>query len=95
MLLQLRGSVELALGGRDSVRVLEPVAEGTATLDADCDMPMTILRNPSSSQIRGILRDLPGLARAVTETPGRAVGGPPQLDVLCSRGILDLAPRRR
>ena len=65
---------------------------GTAVLDGDSDIPMAILRDPRTGQVRGILRDSPGLAAdaAGPDTPG--------LEVLFSRGIPDGAgftsPRR-
>ena len=61
---------------------------GSVTLDQDADRPVSILRNPRSGQIRGILRGsaATGLARddvvsALTREPG--------LEVLTSRGIPD------
>ena len=32
---------------------------GSATLDADTDLPLTILRDPRSGRVRAILRDVP------------------------------------
>ena len=49
---------------------------GSFTLDGESDHPMTILRNPSTGQVRGILRDL-------------SQAGPDSPDVLFSRGIPD------
>ncbi len=66
--------------------------EGTATLDADSDLPMTILRDPRTGRVRGILRDPP----LETGVAADAVGtGAPGLDVLFSRGIPGAAAWRR
>ena len=57
---------------------------GTATLDGDSDIPMAIVRDPRTGQVRGILRDPP----AANEAAANAVGGrAPGLEVLFSRGI--------
>ena len=58
---------------------------GTATLDGDSDIPMAILRDPRTGQVRGILRDPP----SATEIAADAVGvrAPGRLEVLFSRGI--------
>ncbi len=57
---------------------------GSVTLDGETDRPVTILRDPQSGQIRGILRDLPdeGL-------PGEAPAAPADanVEVLTSRGL--------
>ena len=37
---------------------------GSVTLDSDTDLPMTILLNPSTGQVRGILQDLPQAGRS-------------------------------
>ena len=60
---------------------------GSGTLDGDTDLPMAIVRDPSTGYVRGILRD-------VSRPDAAAV--PPQadvesLDVLFSRGIPDAA----
>ncbi len=59
---------------------------GTATLDGDSDMPMAILRDPVTGQVRGFLDDLPD--------PGelRLAGG---LELIFSRGIPDASAWRR
>ena len=67
--------------------------EGSVTLDDDSDIPMAILRDPRTGQVRGFLRDLPPLARAAMDTAGQAAG--PRLEVLFSRGIPDTAAWRR
>ena len=62
---------------------------GSATLDADSDRPMAILRNPRNGQVRGILRDL-SLPAQIAADEAAAVAGP-SLEVLFSRGIPDAA----
>ncbi len=54
---------------------------GSFTLDGETDLPLAIVRDPRTGQVRGFLRDLPVAAAAA----GSAVG--PALDVLFSRGI--------
>jgi len=49
---------------------------------------MTILIDPGSGQVRGILRDLPQTDAAAALAPQ---AGPDSLDVLFSRGIPDAA----
>ncbi|MYG81572.1 MAG: hypothetical protein F4187_07315 [Gemmatimonadetes bacterium] len=57
---------------------------GATTLDGDSNLPMAILRNPRTGQIRGILHDpLPAMQ---APADGRA-GFAPDLEVLFSRGI--------
>ena len=60
---------------------------GSTTLDSDTDSPMTILLDPSTGEVRGILRDMPQ-ADAATLAPQ---AGPDSLEVLFSRGIPDAA----
>ena len=60
---------------------------GSVTLDGDTDLSMTILLDPSTGQVRGILRDLPQ-ADAAALAPQAGLDG---LDVLFSRGIPDAA----
>ena len=58
---------------------------GSVTVGSDTDLPMTILRDPSTGQVIGILRDPPQ-----PEPSARAPqAGPESLDVLFSRGIPD------
>ena len=64
---------------------------GTATLDRDTDRPMTILRDPATGQVRGILRD-PPVAGAQPEAWG-AIVPDARLEVLYSRGIPDATAR--
>ena len=54
---------------------------GSVALDRSTDRPMTLLRDPSSGQVRGILRG----ARAAASAAAALAG--PDLDVLFSRGI--------
>ena len=58
---------------------------GSVTLDSDTDIPLFILVDPNTRQVRGILRDLPQAGASVL------VGqvGADSLDVLFSRGIPD------
>ena len=60
---------------------------GSVTLDSDTDIPLFILIDPSTRQVRGILRDLPqaGASALVSQA------GTDRLDVLFSRGIPDAA----
>ena len=60
---------------------------GTVSLDEDTDTPMTILLDPGTRQVRGILRDLPSPAAAARAPQADAE----TLDVLFSRGIPDAA----
>ena len=61
---------------------------GSTTLDSDSDLPMAILLDPSTGQVRGILRDVPQAEAAAALAPQ---AGPDSLDVLFSRGIPDAA----
>ncbi len=58
---------------------------GSFTLDGDSNLPMAILRNPRTGQVRGILRDLPPPTQADADAAGQAAGR--RLEVLFSRGI--------
>ena len=60
---------------------------GSVTLDSDTDLPMSILRDPSTGQVRGVLRDV-AEADAAAHSPQAGVDS---LDVLFSRGIPDAA----
>ena len=62
---------------------------GSATLDADSDRPMAILRNPRNGQVRGILRDLSQPTRVAADEAAAVAG--PGLELLFSRGIPDTA----
>ena len=60
---------------------------GSATLDGNTDLPMTILRDPVTGQVRAILRDLPRADAAAALVASQA--GSDDVDVLFSRGIPD------
>ncbi len=62
---------------------------GTAALNGDSNRPMSILRDPRTGQVRGILRDLPAAAQVAGDLAERTAG--PGLDMLFSRGIPDAA----
>ena len=64
---------------------------GSVTLDGNSELPMAILRNPRTGQVRGFLRDLPQ-PDAAALTPQ---AGPDALDVLFSRGIPNAAAWNR
>ena len=66
---------------------------GSFTLDGDSDLSVTILRNPRTGQVRGILRDLPPAAQAANDATGSIAE--PGLEVLFSRGIPEGAAWRR
>ena len=66
---------------------------GSVTLDGESNLPMTILRNPRTGQVRGILRNVPPPTQAAMDATGRAAG--PGLEVLFSRGIPEGAAWRR
>ena len=69
---------------------------GSTTIDDGSDLPMTILRDPGSGQIRAFLQgDRRGdsLGQAFAPDPGVALD--PSLEVLFSRGIPDGAAWRR
>ena len=62
----------------------------SVTLDSDTDIPMSILLDPSTGQVRGILRDMPQTdAAAALALASQA--GPDSFNVLFSRGIPDAA----
>ena len=65
------------------------------TLDGETDQPMLILRDRSTGQVRGFLRNTP----AITAADGRAAAprmlAEPGLKRLFSRGIPDPAAWRR
>ena len=58
---------------------------GSFTLDGASNLPMAILRNPRTGQIRGILRDLASATQVAADASGQAAG--PGLEVLFSRGL--------
>ena len=61
---------------------------GSVTMDEDTDRPVTILRNPRTGQVRGILRGGPDAALART-TAASTLTLDPGLETLTSRGIPD------
>ena len=65
---------------------------GSVTLDGESDIPMAILRNPRTGQVRGILRDPPLAAEVAADAVGVGATG---LEVLFSRGIPGAAGWRR
>ena len=65
---------------------------GTATLDGDSDIPMAILRDPRTGQVRGILRDPPLAVEVAADAVEVSAQG---LEVLFSRGIPGAAGWRR
>ena len=69
-----------------SVTLSEP--GGSTTVDSETDLPMTILLDSNTGQVRGILRDLPQADTAAALAPQ---AGLDSLDVLFSRGIPDVA----
>ena len=73
-------------------RIVLSGPEGTVTLDRYSNIPMAILRNPQTGQVRGILRDPPLASEAAADAVGV---GAPGLEVLFSRGIPGAAAWRR
>ena len=65
---------------------------GSATLYSNTDLPMAILLDPKSGQVRGILRDPPQADAAAALARQAGLDG---LDVLFSLGIPDAAAWRR
>ena len=61
---------------------------GSATLDGDTHRPMSILLDPNTGQVRGILRDLPPATRTARDAVGGSSNGA-GFEVLFSRGIPD------
>ena len=58
---------------------------GSFTLDGDSDIPMAILRDSQTGQVRGFLRDPTPATQAAADAVGHGVGT--RLEVLFSRGI--------
>ena len=86
--------------GRPSFAIVLPVRDGWAgnladitlegpggsdTLNQESVRPMTILRNPGTGQVRGILRRLPAVAQAAMDGAGRVAE--PGMEVLLSLGL--------
>ena len=78
-------------GNLASVRLTGP--GGSFTLDSDSDIPMSILRNPRSGQVRGFLRDSPRASRVAGHAVGEGVAS--GLEVLFSRGVPNAVAWRR
>ena len=78
-------------GNLASINLTGPA--GSVMLDADSDIPMAILRNPRTGQIRGILKDPAPATQAAADAIGQGVGT--RLEVLFSRGIPDAEAWRR
>ncbi|MDE0396053.1 MAG: Ig-like domain-containing protein [Gammaproteobacteria bacterium] len=72
-------------GNLESVTLLGPY--GSVALDRDTNIPMSILVDPNTGEVRGILRDT-AQADAAALSPQVGLDG---LDVLFSRGIPDAA----
>ena len=71
---------------------------GAVTMDEDTNRPVTILRNPATGQVRGVLRDRPAAGAAPALAPGvrqapaaEEFALPPAVDIeaLTSRGLPD------
>ena len=65
---------------------------GSVTLDGESDIPMAILRDPQTGQVRGILRDPPLAVEVAADAAGALAPG---FEVLFSRGIPGEAGWRR
>ena len=65
---------------------------GSGTLGGDSDMPMAILRDPRTGQVRGFLRDQLLATEAAADAAGTLAPG---LEVLFSRGIPGVAAWER
>ena len=72
---------------RDLAAVTLSGPGGVATLDADVDRPMVILRNPHTGQVRAFLRDPPPAALAGSVVDVSALSPEPGLEALFSRGL--------
>ena len=62
---------------------------GSVTLDGDSSAPMTILRDPRTGRVRGMIRGLPPTAPAEADAAARISAGG-SVAVLFSRGIPDM-----
>ena len=77
--------------GLASIKLAGP--GGSVTLDAESDIPMAILRDPGTGEIRGFLRDVPATRPSFRDAVA-AVSADSLLEVLFSRGIPDAARNR-
>ncbi len=75
----------------DSITLVGP--GGSVVLDSTSDLPMAILRNPETGQVRGFLRDPPPAFQATASIAGQGSGL--RHEVLFSRGIPDTSAWRR
>ncbi len=66
---------------------------GSFTLDHGSDLPLTLLLDRQTGQVRGFLRDQP--SRALARVQAAGLGSGTDLDVLFSRGIPDASAWRR
>ena len=67
---------------------------GVVTLDKETDRPVTLLLNPRTGEIRGILRDVTPAARTRSNAAA-ALSLDPGVEMLTSRGIPELEDWRR
>jgi len=67
--------------------------DGSIALDRDTDLPKTVLRDPATGRIRGILDGTP--AQAAPGTAAAVAADGQDLQILFSRGIPDPADARR
>ena len=65
---------------------------GSAMLDGNSNLPISILRNPRTGQVRGVLRDLPLDGSVPANGAEHQAAG---FEALFSRGIPDAAVWRR
>ena len=66
---------------------------GSTVLDGTTDLPMAILRDPRTGQVRAFLRDPGPLTQTAADAAGQ--GGGPGMEVLFSRGIPSAEAWRR
>ena len=68
---------------------------GSFTLDAETDLPMSIVRDSRTGQVRGFLRDPPATTAADGRADAPRMLAEPSLERLFSRGVPDPAAWRR
>ena len=86
-------AVPVRAGWEDSLATISLSGPGgSVTLDGESDIPMAILRDTRTGQVRGILRDPPLAGEVAADAVGAAAPG---LEVLFSRGIPGAAGWRR
>ena len=81
------------LGWETLARIALTGPGGSAILDGDSDIPVAILRNAQTGQIRGILRDPPPATQAAAGAVGQGAGT--RIEVIFSRGIPGVEAWRR